>query len=68
MKRMYGLGSEVVRLEFDEVRDKLVAHFVERTMHWVAKPHRCYKRLLLPLVSAEGPVDSLLGVITGVRV
>lgn len=62
LEEVHGIGSDILRAEFDSVRDGGNAHYAERTMHWVVRSHRLYKRLLLPLVDGNGDVDTLLGV------
>lgn len=50
--------------EFDIVRDRLVACFVERTMGWAGMPFRYYRHLLLPLIDEKGAAARLLSVLT----
>ena len=58
-----GSLAETVRTEYDGVRDTRAPHYVSRMVPWEQMSHRRYHRLLLPLASDDGGVDTLLGVI-----
>jgi hypothetical protein len=63
LARMNGASADMVRAEFDAVRTRGDASYVERTMDWVDRPYRLYRRLLLPYADASGKVSTLMGAI-----
>jgi hypothetical protein len=63
LARMNGANTPIVRAEFDAARARGLAAYVERTMDWVDRPYRLYRRLLLPFADDTGRVNTLMGAI-----
>jgi hypothetical protein len=63
LTQMNGANTPIVRAEFDTVRARGLAAYVERTMDWVGRPYRLYRRLLLPFADGSGRISTLMGAI-----
>jgi hypothetical protein len=63
LEQVNGADTPQVRAEFDAVRARGVASYVERSMNWADRPYRFYRRLLLPFSDDGSRVDLLMGAV-----
>jgi hypothetical protein len=64
MADFHGRANATIQLEYDGVVATGRPHYGERTLDWINRDYRAYRRILLPLADGGAAVAIILNVAT----